>query len=418
MNAPLVPLDKALYRELVRRALAEDMGWGDVTTEGTIEDGQRGHGRLLAKQDCVIAGLDVAEEAFLQLDPASVMVRHQAGRRRVRGRDPGGRGHRARQGPAHRRADGPQLHAAPVGHRDAHASLRGRRARVVARGARHAQDHADAARAREVRRPGGRRHQSSPRARRRHPDQGQPHHARGRRARGAGPHAPCRRGHDRRGRGPYAGRAPAGARRRRRAHPRRQHGPGHAGRDGAPRDRAVRRSRCLAGSRSSGSPRSRRRAPTSCRSARSRIRHPRSTSASRLPRLREHRRRRLAGRGGGGRGPGRPACRRVRAARLAAHDHRLDQRRRGARGRRRRARGLHGDRGGADGRPWTSRGVLALAGRARAVPVDVAPTRPLGRRPRGPGVARVVAGHVDGRRGRRLGDPRHRRRARRVEVAQ
>jgi nicotinate-nucleotide pyrophosphorylase (carboxylating) len=74
---PLTPLDKALYRELVRRALAEDMGWGDVTTEGTIEDGQRGHGRLLAKQDCVIAGLDVAEEAFLQLDPAASMVRHR-----------------------------------------------------------------------------------------------------------------------------------------------------------------------------------------------------------------------------------------------------------------------------------------------------------------------------------------------------
>ena len=77
MNAPLTPLDKALYRELVRRALAEDMGWGDATTEGTIEDSQRGHGRLLAKQTCVIAGLDVAEEAFQQLDPAAVMVRHR-----------------------------------------------------------------------------------------------------------------------------------------------------------------------------------------------------------------------------------------------------------------------------------------------------------------------------------------------------
>ena len=77
MNVPLMPLDKALYRELVRRALAEDMGWGDATTEGTIEDGQPGHGRLLAKQDCVIAGLDVAEEAFLQLDPTSTMVRHR-----------------------------------------------------------------------------------------------------------------------------------------------------------------------------------------------------------------------------------------------------------------------------------------------------------------------------------------------------
>ncbi len=77
VSAPLQPLDKALYRELVRRALAEDMGWGDVTTEGTIEDTQRGHGRLLAKQDCVIAGLDIAEEAFQQLDPAASMVRHR-----------------------------------------------------------------------------------------------------------------------------------------------------------------------------------------------------------------------------------------------------------------------------------------------------------------------------------------------------
>jgi len=69
-------LDKALYRELVRRALAEDLGWGDATTEGTVEEQLRGHGRLLAKQDCVIAGLDVAEETFLQLDPAATMVRH------------------------------------------------------------------------------------------------------------------------------------------------------------------------------------------------------------------------------------------------------------------------------------------------------------------------------------------------------
>ncbi len=76
MSTPVPPLDKALYRELVRRALAEDLGWGDATTEGTIDEQQRGIGRLLAKQDCVIAGLDVAEETFLQLDPAAVMVRH------------------------------------------------------------------------------------------------------------------------------------------------------------------------------------------------------------------------------------------------------------------------------------------------------------------------------------------------------
>jgi len=76
VTLPVLPLDKALYRELVRRALAEDLGWGDATTEGTIDEHQRGHGRLLAKQDCVVAGLDVAEEAFLQLDPGAVVTRH------------------------------------------------------------------------------------------------------------------------------------------------------------------------------------------------------------------------------------------------------------------------------------------------------------------------------------------------------
>lgn len=71
----LAPLDKGAYREFVRRALAEDMGWGDVTTEATIDQDQRGLGRLLAKQRCVLAGLDLAEEAFQQLDPAAAMTR-------------------------------------------------------------------------------------------------------------------------------------------------------------------------------------------------------------------------------------------------------------------------------------------------------------------------------------------------------
>ncbi len=76
MTSPLQPLEKAVYRELVRRALAEDMGWGDVTTEATVGEHQRGRGRLLAKSRCVVAGLDIAEEAFQQLDPGVVMTRH------------------------------------------------------------------------------------------------------------------------------------------------------------------------------------------------------------------------------------------------------------------------------------------------------------------------------------------------------
>jgi nicotinate-nucleotide pyrophosphorylase (carboxylating) len=69
-SIPFAPLEPGTYREIVRRALAEDLGWGDVTTEGTVRPDQRAHGAIIAKSPCVIAGLDVALEAFRQLDPA------------------------------------------------------------------------------------------------------------------------------------------------------------------------------------------------------------------------------------------------------------------------------------------------------------------------------------------------------------
>ena len=77
-SVPFAPLDPALYREAVRRALAEDLGWGDVTTEATIDTSLRARGVILAKSDCVIAGLDVAAEAFSQLDPGVVFTKNLA----------------------------------------------------------------------------------------------------------------------------------------------------------------------------------------------------------------------------------------------------------------------------------------------------------------------------------------------------
>ena len=67
---PLEPLDPGVYREIVRRTLAEDFGWGDVTTETVIDRNQKAKGIMLAKAPCVVAGLDVAAEAFRQMDPA------------------------------------------------------------------------------------------------------------------------------------------------------------------------------------------------------------------------------------------------------------------------------------------------------------------------------------------------------------
>lgn len=70
--ARIESLDPSGYRELVRRALAEDLGWGDVTTEALIPPDARARGVILAKAPCVIAGLPVAEETFRQLDPSVV----------------------------------------------------------------------------------------------------------------------------------------------------------------------------------------------------------------------------------------------------------------------------------------------------------------------------------------------------------
>ena len=74
-SVPFQPLDPALYREVVRRALAEDLGWGDVTTEAIVPAELRARGIVLAKSSCVIAGLDVAAETFAQLDPGCAFDR-------------------------------------------------------------------------------------------------------------------------------------------------------------------------------------------------------------------------------------------------------------------------------------------------------------------------------------------------------
>ena len=77
---PFEPLAPDVYRELVRLALAEDIGAGDVTTDAVINRAQRARGVLLAKSPCVIAGLDIASEVFRQIDvDVAITVRHSDG---------------------------------------------------------------------------------------------------------------------------------------------------------------------------------------------------------------------------------------------------------------------------------------------------------------------------------------------------
>lgn len=75
--AAFAPLDPDDYRDVVRRALAEDLRGGDVTSEATVDPGQRARGELLVRQECVLAGIDVAAEAFRQRDPGAVVDRRR-----------------------------------------------------------------------------------------------------------------------------------------------------------------------------------------------------------------------------------------------------------------------------------------------------------------------------------------------------
>jgi nicotinate-nucleotide pyrophosphorylase (carboxylating) len=64
-----VSLPPPLYEPLVRRALAEDLGCaGDITSAAVVARGRHASGRLVARREGRIAGMEVAAAAFRALD--------------------------------------------------------------------------------------------------------------------------------------------------------------------------------------------------------------------------------------------------------------------------------------------------------------------------------------------------------------
>jgi nicotinate-nucleotide pyrophosphorylase (carboxylating) len=61
---------------LVKEALAEDVGDGDVTTQATVDEGALGRALIVQKAPGVIYGLDAAEKTFALLDP-QIRIRRQ-----------------------------------------------------------------------------------------------------------------------------------------------------------------------------------------------------------------------------------------------------------------------------------------------------------------------------------------------------
>jgi nicotinate-nucleotide pyrophosphorylase (carboxylating) len=63
-------LSALLYRDLVRTALAEDLGRaGDLTTDAIVSAEREAAGRLIARRAGRVCGLEVAVTAFRELDP-------------------------------------------------------------------------------------------------------------------------------------------------------------------------------------------------------------------------------------------------------------------------------------------------------------------------------------------------------------
>lgn len=73
MTTATAGLPVEAYRDLVARAIAEDLGGGDVTSRLTVDAAAPAQGTIVAKTNLVVAGLDVAAETFRQLDPRAVV---------------------------------------------------------------------------------------------------------------------------------------------------------------------------------------------------------------------------------------------------------------------------------------------------------------------------------------------------------
>jgi nicotinate-nucleotide pyrophosphorylase (carboxylating) len=57
-------LEKEAVRKIIRRALEEDIRSGDVTTSAALTGSEAGQGTALAKEDLVVAGLEVFRDVF------------------------------------------------------------------------------------------------------------------------------------------------------------------------------------------------------------------------------------------------------------------------------------------------------------------------------------------------------------------
>lgn len=59
--------------KILRNALEEDLGWGDITTEAVVPPEAKARAVIVSREEGVIAGLEVAKAVFRILDPSTLV---------------------------------------------------------------------------------------------------------------------------------------------------------------------------------------------------------------------------------------------------------------------------------------------------------------------------------------------------------
>ncbi|MGD0058178.1 MAG: carboxylating nicotinate-nucleotide diphosphorylase [Verrucomicrobiia bacterium] len=69
----MIALPREFIQNIVRAALAEDVGAGDITTDAAIPADQSAEASIVAKEPCVVAGLPLVVEVLAQVDRAVIV---------------------------------------------------------------------------------------------------------------------------------------------------------------------------------------------------------------------------------------------------------------------------------------------------------------------------------------------------------
>jgi nicotinate-nucleotide pyrophosphorylase (carboxylating) len=66
-------LDNKIVTKIIKSAIAEDIGKGDITTDAIIKEKKSGAATIIAKQYGILAGINVTKQVFLEIDPDLVI---------------------------------------------------------------------------------------------------------------------------------------------------------------------------------------------------------------------------------------------------------------------------------------------------------------------------------------------------------